>query len=131
MNVTEGVPVAMRWGDYNCDTPHRTLKAMFDFIAHEQKQIGIDFITWTGDNTAHDIWEQNDQLNTQSTANLTQTLKDSLGPDSTIDIFPALGNHDVWPVNVQDFTHPNSNYPINHIAQEWTDKNWLTEEEAQ
>jgi len=38
-----------------------------------------------------------------------------LGPDSKIQVYPIHGNHDTWPVNVEDFSKPNSNYPINHF----------------
>jgi 2'-5' RNA ligase len=46
----------MKWGDFSCDLPHITLKAMFDFIAENQDILKTDFITWTGDNSAHDTW---------------------------------------------------------------------------
>jgi hypothetical protein len=54
-----------------------------------------------------------------------------LGPDSSIEVFPVLGNHDTWPVNVQDFSAPHLNYPINHLTSFWGDSHWLSEEEAQ
>ena len=44
-----------------------------------------------------------------------------LGED--IAFYPIQGNHDVWPVNVQDFTHSNSNKLINGYAPVWSD--WL------
>jgi hypothetical protein len=58
-------------------------------------------------------------------------MKDALGKDSKVQVFPTLGNHDTWPVNVQDFSEPNSNYAINHIKTSWVDTNWLTEEEGE
>ena len=53
---------------------------------------------------------------------ITQAIKDAFkGLD--IPIYPTLGNHDTWPVNVEDFSAPNTNYPINHIKDTWTD--WI------
>lgn len=59
------------------------------------------------------------------------TLKESLGPNSTIEVYPSLGNHDTWPVNVQDFSKPYSNWPINHIKGNWSGDNWLNDEEVE
>jgi hypothetical protein len=47
---------ALYWGDYNCDLPTHTLDAMFDFIVENQSELKTDFVTWTGDNSAHNTW---------------------------------------------------------------------------
>ena len=91
---------AGKWGDFKCDIPHMTMKNMFDFIAENQDQLKTDFITWTGDNSAHNIWDNTQEEITQYTMNITNTLKESLGADSKIEIYPIQGNHDTWPVNV-------------------------------
>ena len=39
---------------------------------------------------------------------------------------PALGNHDTWVVEFEDFAKPNSNYEINHFKRYWND--WLGDE---
>lgn len=39
---------------------------------------------------------------------------------------PIHGNHDTWPVNVQDFSTPNTNVPLNGFKQYWA--KWLTPE---
>ena len=88
-----------------------------------------DFITWTGDNSAHNVWDNTAEEITEYTRNITNTLKESLGADSKIQVYPIQGNHDTWPVNVQEFTEAGTNYAINHFKQSWTDKNWLSEEE--
>ena len=45
-----------RWGDYRkCDTPLRTIEAMYKHIAAHHS---IDLIYWTGDLPPHDIWKQ-------------------------------------------------------------------------
>jgi predicted MPP superfamily phosphohydrolase len=102
---------------------------MFDFIGQNQDELKTSFITWTGDNSAHNIWAENNDEITEYTRNITQTLKDSLGPNSDIEVFPVLGNHDTWPVNVQDFSAPYINYPINHLLDSWQDEHWLSEDE--
>uniref|UniRef100_A0A7S3IP58 Calcineurin-like phosphoesterase domain-containing protein n=1 Tax=Strombidium inclinatum TaxID=197538 RepID=A0A7S3IP58_9SPIT len=57
-------------------------------------------------------------------------LKDSFSDANvSIPVFPIQGNHDTWPVNVQDFSTPNSNYAINHLKDSWTSEGWLTEDE--
>ena len=102
---------------------------MFDFIGSNQDTLKTDFITWVGDNSAHNVWDNTNEEITRYTVNITETLKDSL-KNTNIDIFPIQGNHDTWPVNVEDFSQPNSNYAINHFVDSWTDKNWLSNEEA-
>jgi sphingomyelin phosphodiesterase len=103
---------------------------MFDYIGNNQDELQTKFITWTGDNSAHNVWDNSNEEVTEYTVNITNTLKEALGPDSDITVYPIVGNHDTWPVNVQDFSKPNSNWPINHFKGSWTDTNWLSEEES-
>ena len=77
-----GDKVAGKWGDYECDIPHKTMKNMFEWVANNQDELNIDFITWTGDNSAHNVWDNTQEEITQYTLNITQTLKDALGADS-------------------------------------------------
>lgn len=104
---------------------------MFDFIAANQGELKTAFITWVGDNSAHNVWDNTNEEVADYTNNITLTLKEALGPDSGIHVFPSLGNHDTWPVNVQDFSTPDSNWPINHIKGNWSGGTWLSEEEAE
>ena len=50
--------------------------------------------------------------------------------DLDIDVFPIEGNHDTWPVNVEDFSAPSKSYAISHYSEAWTDTNWLSADEA-
>lgn len=50
------------------------------------------------------MWDNTNEEVTDYTVNITQTLKESLGADSNIQIYPIHGNHDTWPVNVEDFS---------------------------
>lgn len=127
----KGSAPAGKWGDYNCDIPHMTLKSMFNYIASNQAELKTEFITWVGDNSAHNVWDNTNEEITDYTNNITITLKEALGPNSTIQVFPSLGNHDTWPVNVQDFSTPYSNWPINHIKGNWTGENWLSKDEIE
>ena len=102
---------------------------MFEFIANNQDTLKTDFVTWVGDNSGHNVWDNTDPEITHDTETITNLWKSKMkGLD--IDVFPIQGNHDTWPVNVQDFSAPNINYAINHYAEAWTDTNWLTAEEA-
>jgi sphingomyelin phosphodiesterase len=65
-----------------------TMKNMFDFIAQNQDELKTDFITWTGDNSAHNIWDNTQEEITEYTTNITNTLKESLGVDSKIQVYP-------------------------------------------
>lgn len=117
------------WGDYTCDIPLYTLENMFDFIAKNQDTLKTDFVTWVGDNSGHNVWDNTDAEITKDTLTITDMWKTAT-KDLDIDVFPIQGNHDTWPVNVQDFSAPNINYAINHYAEAWTATNWLSADEA-
>lgn len=56
----------------------------------------IDYIIWTGDLPAHDIWNQTKEENLSI---LKETVAQLLKMFPGIPIFPALGNHEAVPVN--------------------------------
>ena len=89
------------------------------------------FIHWVGDNSPHNVWDNTNEEVTDYVNEVTEDLKQGLGPNSSIDIFPSVGNHDTWPVDVQDFSTPNSNWPINHFKDSWNDINWLSDSETE
>jgi len=60
------------------------MKNMFDFIGSNQDTLKTDFITWVGDNSGHNVWSNTQEEITDYTTNITQSLKDALGPNSTI-----------------------------------------------
>jgi hypothetical protein len=43
----------------------------------------------------------------------------SIGLDKTTTIYPIEGNHDTFPVDVEDFSQPYSNGPINGFKADW------------
>ena len=73
---------------------------MFKYIGENQDTLKTEFITWAGDNSAHNIWDNSDEEVTKYTLSITDYLKKALGPDSKVEVYPVLGNHDTWPVNV-------------------------------
>ncbi|XP_060838777.1 sphingomyelin phosphodiesterase isoform X1 [Rhopalosiphum padi] len=86
---------AGRWGDYRkCDTPKRTIDNMLQHIVSTHTD--IDYIIWTGDLPAHDIWNQTKEENLSI---LKETVAQLLKMFPGIPIFPALGNHEAVPVN--------------------------------
>ncbi|XP_050420367.1 sphingomyelin phosphodiesterase isoform X2 [Adelges cooleyi] len=86
---------AGRWGDYRkCDTPKRTVDNMLQHIVANHAD--IDYIIWTGDLPAHDIWNQTREENL---AILKETVQQLLTMFPGVPIFPALGNHESVPVN--------------------------------
>ena len=52
------------WGSYQCDVPLYTVEAMMDDIAQTQPQ--LDYILYTGDSPAHDIWIQSKDRNLEN-----------------------------------------------------------------
>lgn len=63
--MLEGSTPAGKWGDYNCDIPLLTLQKMFEEIASLQDD--IKFITWVGDNSAHNVWSNSNEEITEYT----------------------------------------------------------------
>mmetsp|Transcript_33587 Transcript_33587/g.24240 ORF Transcript_33587/g.24240 Transcript_33587/m.24240 type:complete len:384 (-) Transcript_33587:78-1229(-) len=80
---------------------------------------------WTGDNSAHNVWSNTAEEVTNYTINITESVKEIFGDESIV-VYPTQGNHDTWPVNVEDFSLPNINYPINTFKSHWA--GWLDDE---
>ncbi|XP_076437537.1 sphingomyelin phosphodiesterase-like isoform X2 [Babylonia areolata] len=84
---------AGHYGDYrNCDTPMWTLEGLFSHLSQQQ----YDYIMWTGDLPAHNVWNQSRTDQTGLLYNLTAMLN-MYFPHTPI--FPAVGNHESSPVN--------------------------------
>ena len=47
---------AGEWGSTMCDIPAKTFKSMLDHIVETDLP---DMVFWTGDNSAHNIWNNN------------------------------------------------------------------------
>jgi hypothetical protein len=86
----------------------------------------IDAVFWTGDNSPHNTWNNKQDEVTNYTRLVSQELYKYFANDAAM--FPAIGNHDTWPVNVQDFSLPRNNVNINGFAQDWVE--WIGEDAA-
>jgi hypothetical protein len=62
------------WGSYQCDLPPAVLKNMLDFVRDEIKP---DLFFWTGDNSPHNVWANNNSEVGNSTLNITLAIQDA------------------------------------------------------
>jgi hypothetical protein len=69
---------------------------MLDYVKEEIKP---DLFLWTGDNSPHNVWANNDEEVLMATLNITRIIKEHFD-SSNITVYPIQGNHDTWPVNV-------------------------------
>jgi len=109
---------AGKWGAYLCDLPEATMRNMLQYI---KANFNPAFIFWTGDNVAHNGWESSEAEVIEANQNTTDIIVEELdGLDFTM--YPIQGNHDVFPVNVQDFSKPNPAIIANSKAwSRWLD----------
>jgi sphingomyelin phosphodiesterase len=100
------------WGNYNCDPPIQLGITLFETI----QLLKPDFILYTGDDVAHDIWEQSRLTNLKS-INSTNALLRKYFPN--IPVFSALGNHESFPVNM--FAGPGKdNWLLDVVTEQWS-----------
>lgn len=114
------------WGTYgDCDLPLRTVENLLQNIA---KSGPWDWVYWTGDIPAHNIWSQTRAQQLNELVTITRLIHKHLGPDVTV--YPAVGNHESTPVN--SFPPPfvqgnlSSHWLYDTMAEEWAP--WLPEQ---
>jgi len=90
---TYGPGPASPLGDYNCDSPEIMVKDMLNQI----KNFTPNYLIYTGDTPAHDLWLQTHESNVGAIVNVTFWTLDAL-PIAT-KYFPVLGNHAAAPVD--------------------------------
>ena len=95
---------------------------MLDFIKAEVKP---DMLIMTGDYSSHNEGYNDIQEVTEYVIQVTELIKAAF-VNTDITVLPIQGNHDTFPLNIEDFSSPGINYPINHFKDSWRD--WLTEE---
>lgn len=103
------------FGPMGSETPYSTLLGMLEYVRDE---INPDIILWTGDNSCSDTWSNTLEEVVDYVVNITETMDSYLG-NTNITIFPVLGNHDTWPVNVEDFRSPGIDKATNEFKQYW------------
>lgn len=58
-----------------------------------------DVLVWTGDNSAHDTWQNTSEQVIEYTTKITDIIAETF-ESTDVKILPIEGNHDTWPVNV-------------------------------
>uniref|UniRef100_UPI00359018B4 sphingomyelin phosphodiesterase isoform X2 n=1 Tax=Myxine glutinosa TaxID=7769 RepID=UPI00359018B4 len=111
------------WGDYRkCDVPMRTIESMLQHIATNAT---FDFVYWTGDIPAHNIWQQTRMDQLRALDKVTGLFWQHFG--ARVRVFPAVGNHESTPVN--SFPPPfitgnlSSSWLYEEMASNWS--RWL------
>ena len=95
-NESDGSGDAGVFGDYNCDSPQALLDSLLSFL-NSSLTPRPDFVLYTGDDPAHDIWQQTFDSNLAAIASVSAQLQRHF-PD--IPVFSAIGNHEACPVNL-------------------------------
>lgn len=113
------------WGTYSkCDLPLRTVEHLLEHLA---KSGPWDWVYWTGDIPAHNVWSQTRTQQLSELTVISRLIHKHLGPKVTV--YPAIGNHESTPVNSfpPPFIHGNrsSSWLYNRMAEEWAP--WLPE----
>ena len=125
--ASDGPGTASKFGEYTCDANAALLKSLETFINTNStfnSRFGdkIDFMIWTGDNPPHDIWAES----RESQLNASKTVADWLYNSFTVQrkwpIYPAIGNHESFPVD-QFPGPPRNNWLMDPTAQYWS--KWL------
>ncbi|XP_026184498.1 sphingomyelin phosphodiesterase [Mastacembelus armatus] len=114
------------WGTYsNCDLPLRTVE---NLLANAARAGPWDWVYWTGDIPAHNIWSQTRKQQLLELTVISRLVQKYLGPNVTV--YPAVGNHESTPVNSfpPPFVHGNrsSAWLYDTMAEEWAA--WLPEQ---
>jgi len=115
---------AKKWGGWECDIPVITLQSMLDHLRDEVKP---DFLFWTGDNSPHNTWANTADEVVKYTKFITDALNETF-KDEKVKIFPCMGNHDTWPVNVEDYSVEGGNDIIKQYRTFW--EAWLGKDGA-
>jgi len=107
----EGEPSARYWGDYHCDLPIHTFENMMEHIAHTHSD--IDYVIFTGDSPAHDVWLQTKEANLANQILVLDTIQTFL-PE--VPVLLCLGNHEGFPVN---------SFPTGDLVDSVVSGDWL------
>jgi hypothetical protein len=81
------------WGDHRCDTTPQLAQNLFEYIGALDPQ--PDFIIYTGDDPAHDVWKQSRTENLAALNYWNTLLNDTLAAPNSIPVFSTIGNHEV------------------------------------
>ena len=91
----EDIKYSLKYGAVGkCDGNLEVLKS----LSKEMKSKNIDFILFTGDYSAHDVWEINQDDIIRITQISVDIISEEMGEE--IPIYPAIGNHEKAPPDV-------------------------------
>lgn len=97
---------------------------MFSYV---KDNIKPDMFVWTGDNSAHRVWENTQDEIEHYVVKITEEWN-KVFANEPVSMFPIQGNHDTWPVNVENFDASGKHGPTILYDQIW--KDFFTSEEA-
>ena len=113
---------AGKWGAYgNCDVPSVTFDNLLKHLSTKEK---IDYIIWTGDIPAHEVWNETKETQLNFVDYFTTTM---LKYFPQTPVFCTVGNHESVPVN--SFPQPSVHgkeaitWLYNGLANSW--QHWL------
>ena len=106
----DGKGKAGYWGDYNnCDAPDYTIERLMSYINRSLAD-DYQYIIWTGDIVAHDVWNTTKQTIINGSRSLTSMVNKYISNGKLV--FPVIGNHEGLPVNQSVFPLITSVYVI-------------------
>ncbi|CAG2164373.1 unnamed protein product [Oppiella nova] len=98
------------WGDYNaCDSPKYTIEKLMAYI-NTTIADDYEYIIWTGDITAHDVWNTTRETIVNGSRSLTSLITKYISNGKLV--FPVVGNHEGLPVN--QFPPPEIQGPLSN-----------------
>ena len=116
--LSQEVKGAQKWGEISgdCDAPFSLGKSVLQGVNQTLSYSNneISYVLWSGDITPHDVWATTKQEILQTALSWTSLLKSSLPKEKPV--FPILGNHEAFPVNM--FSPADSFIP-ERISSKW------------
>lgn len=85
------------WGDLNgnCDSAPNFVVNTIEQMHRQHND--IDFIVWTGDSSAHDVWNTSREINLRSLKTISQKIHKEF---KDVPVLASLGNHEAHPINL-------------------------------
>lgn len=68
-----GQNAAGEWGSEGCDIPVKTFQSMLDSLVQDESALP-DMVFWTGDNSAHNVWDNTADESIAYTITVTQMI---------------------------------------------------------
>lgn len=114
---------AGRWGFMgNCDLP---IVTVYNFLEHVKNEVKPDLILWTGDSNSHSVWNSTQQETINVVTFLCLLMKEKF--NYTMPIYPAIGNHEFYPVDeFNPYNRTDNEVTFNVTGNLWRD--WIGDE---